>query len=115
MRVKSKFHKVIVRPALIYELETAPLKKISEKKMDMAEMKILRWIVGITKRDRIRNMNIRRTVKVVEISKKIQETRLSRYEHLKRRNYKNLMEREAMEMEVQEYRKRGRHKRRCIQ
>ena len=50
VRVKGIVHKVIVRPALIYGLETAPLKKIDEKKMDVAEMKMFRWILGVTKK-----------------------------------------------------------------
>ncbi|XP_037781091.1 uncharacterized protein LOC119577582 [Penaeus monodon] len=34
----------------------APLKKLEEKKLDVAEMKMLRWMVGITRRNRIRNV-----------------------------------------------------------
>ena len=31
---------------LLYGLEAAPLKKSEEKKMDVAEMRMLRWMVG---------------------------------------------------------------------
>ena len=34
MRVKAKVHKAVVRPAMAYGLEAAPLKKSEEKKMD---------------------------------------------------------------------------------
>jgi hypothetical protein len=33
-------------------------------------MKMLRWMFGLTKYDRIRNENIRRTTQIVEISPK---------------------------------------------
>ena len=58
MRVKGKVHKVVVRQTLMYRLEAAPLKKM----------------VVATKRDQIRNENIRETVKVVEVFKSIQES-----------------------------------------
>ena len=83
MRVKGKVHKVFVRVALIYGLEAAPLKKIDEKTMDVAKMKMLRWMVEVTKKDQTRNENIRGTVKVVEVSKKVQKSKLRWYRHLR--------------------------------
>ena len=103
-------HKAVVRPALTYGLEAAPLKKVEEKKMDVAEMKMLRWMVGVTRKDRIRNEYIRGTVKVVEVSRKIQESRMRWYGHLKRREGEDHVAREAMELEVEGRRKRGRPK-----
>ena len=67
VKVKGKVHKAVVRPAMTYGLEAAPLKK-NEEKLDVAEMKMLRWMVGVTRRDQIRNEYIRGTVKVTEIS-----------------------------------------------
>ncbi|XP_063841023.1 uncharacterized protein LOC135089389 [Scylla paramamosain] len=113
-RVKGKVHKAVVRPALMYGLEAAPLKKIEERKMDVAEMKMLRWMVGVNRTDRIRNKYIRGTVKVVEVSKKIQESRLRWYGHLRRRVGEDHVGREIMEMEVEGVRRRGRPKRRWI-
>ena len=52
------------------------MKKAQGKKLDVAEMRMLRWMSGVTNLDRIRNERIRRTTKVGEISKKVQETRL---------------------------------------
>ncbi|XP_063854555.1 uncharacterized protein LOC135096746 [Scylla paramamosain] len=113
VRVKGKVHKAVVRPALMYGLEAAPLKKIEERKMDVAEM-MLRWMVGVNRTDRIRNKYIRGTVKVVEVSKKIQESRLRWYGHLRRRVGEDHVGREIMEMEVEGVRRRGRPKRRWI-
>ena len=53
-----------------------PIKKSLEKKLDVSEMKMLRWMCGATRHDKIRNERIRGTTKVSEISKKEQERRL---------------------------------------
>ncbi|XP_042880448.1 uncharacterized protein LOC122258517 [Penaeus japonicus] len=55
VRVKSKVHTAAVKPALIYGLGAAPLKKVEERKLDVAEMKMLRRMSGVTRRDRTRN------------------------------------------------------------
>ena len=63
------------------------MKKSQEKKKkwDVAEMRMLRWMSGVTKMDRIRNERIRGTTKVGEISMKVQESRLKWYGHVLRR------------------------------
>ena len=48
-----------------------------EQKLDVAEMRMLRWVSGVTKLDIIRNERIRGTTKVGGISKKVQESRLT--------------------------------------
>ncbi|XP_063610714.1 uncharacterized protein LOC134784544 [Penaeus indicus] len=75
-RVKANVHKTVVRPAMIYGAEAWLIKESQKKKLDVAEMKMLRWMCGVTKLDKIRNERIRGTTKVVETSKKVQERRL---------------------------------------
>lgn len=43
--------------------------------MDVAEMRMLKWMCGVTSEERIRNEYIRGSKKVVEISKKMWEGR----------------------------------------
>ena len=77
LRVKGKVYKTVVRPAMMYGAETLAVKKAQETKLDVAaEMRMLRWMSGVTKLDRILNVRIRGTTKVGEISKKVQESRL---------------------------------------
>ena len=59
--------------------------KAHEKKLEVAEMRMLRWMCGVTKLDKIRNERIRGTTKVGEITKKVQERRLKWYGHVMRR------------------------------
>ncbi len=64
LRVKGNVCKTVVRPAMIYSADIWAVKKAQEKKLDVAEMRILRWMSGVTKLDRIRNERIRGTMKV---------------------------------------------------
>ena len=69
---------------MMYGADTWTVKKAQEKKLDVAEMRMLRWMSGVTKLGRIRNDKIRGTTTVVEISKKVQEGRLKWYGHIKK-------------------------------
>ncbi len=55
---------------MMYSAETWAVKKGQEKKLNVAEMRMLRWMSGVTKLDRSRNERSRRTTKVDKISKK---------------------------------------------
>ena len=113
MKIKGKVYRTVVRPALMYGAETWALKKAQEKKLEVAEMRMLRWMCGVTKLDKIRNERIRGTTKVGEITKKVQERRLKWYGHVMRRE-EHYVGRRAMVMQVQGRRKRGRPKRRWL-
>ena len=85
MKIKGKVSRTVVRTALMYGAETLALKKAQEKKLEVAEMRMLRWMCGVTKLDKIRNERIRGTTKVGEITKKVQERRLKWYGYVMRR------------------------------
>ena len=70
---------------------------------------MLRWMSGVTKLDRIKNERSRRTTKVGELSKKVQESRLKWYGHVLRREEEYVGER-VMAMEVLGKRRRARPK-----
>lgn len=83
------------------------MKRSQERKLDVAEMKMLRWMCGCTRRDRVRNNKIRDTVKVVEISKKVQERRMTWYGHVMRRE-EGYAGRRMMSLQPPGRRRRGR-------
>ena len=97
----------------MYGAETWAVKKAQEKKLDVAEMRMLRWMSGVTKLDRNRNERIRGTTKVGEMLKKVQESRLKWYGHVLRRDDEYVGKR-VMAMEVPGKRRRGRPKRRRL-
>ena len=59
VRKKGNVFKVAVRPAMTYGAETWNVKKAQKKKLDVAEMKMLRWICGHTRLDKKENREIR--------------------------------------------------------
>ena len=58
----------MVRPAMVYGLETVAITK-----KQVEEMKILRFAMGVTRKDKIRNEYIRGTVKVEQLGIKMRE------------------------------------------
>ncbi|PKA52309.1 integrator complex subunit 11 [Apostasia shenzhenica] len=84
-KIKGKFYKNIVRQAMIYGAECWPAKKKHTNKINVTEMRMLRWMCGYTRKDRMRNEYIRKKVGVAPIEDKLRESRLRWFEHLNRR------------------------------
>ncbi|XP_027229489.2 uncharacterized protein [Penaeus vannamei] len=106
-RFKGKVYKTAVRPAILYGSETWPIKRVHEKKVNVAEMRMLRWMCGV--KDRIRNDYLRGTVKATEVSVKMQERRINWYGHVIR-SEEDYIGNRVMEMHVDGRRRRGRPK-----
>ncbi|KAG5611654.1 hypothetical protein H5410_022935 [Solanum commersonii] len=66
-KLKGKFYRVVVRPALLYGAECWPVKNAHVQKMHVAEMRMLRWMCGHTRSDKIRNEVIREKVGVASV------------------------------------------------
>ena len=101
---------------MLYGAETWPIKRAQESKLEVAEMRMLRWMLGVTRRDKVRNSLIRGTAKVTEVTKKVQERRMQWFGHIKRRE-EEYVGRRILDMEVEGRRQRGRPKKRwkdCI-
>ena len=54
-RLKDKFYMIAIKPAMTYEAECWSIKKQHMHKKDVVEMRMLRWMCGKTRHDRIRN------------------------------------------------------------
>ena len=83
-RVKVKVYNSVVRPAMMYELETVAVTNKQVEGMEVAEMKVaemrmLRFSMGVTRKDKIRNEYIRDTVKVKRLKMEMRENRLRWY------------------------------------
>ena len=110
-RVKGKVFKSVVRPAMLYGAETWPIKRAQESTLEVAEMRMLRWMLEVTRRDNVRNSLIRGKAKVMEVTKKVQERRMQWFGHIKRRE-EDYIGRRKLDMEVEGKRQRGRPKKR---
>ena len=112
-RVKGKVYSSMVRPAMAYGLETVAVTKKQVQEMEVAEIKMLRFAMGVTRKDKIRNEHIRSTVKVERLGMKMREGRLRWYGHVMRRG-QEYVKRKMMKMELPGKRRRGRPKRRFL-
>ena len=66
MKLEGKVYKTVVRPALLYGAETWVTTRGQEARLEVNEMRMLRWMCGVTRRDNIRNEHIRGTTRVVQ-------------------------------------------------
>ncbi|KAK3533410.1 hypothetical protein QTP70_019490, partial [Hemibagrus guttatus] len=112
-RIKGKVYRTVVRPAMLYGLETVSLRKRQESELEVAELKMLRFSLGVTRLDRIRNEYIRGTAHVGRLGDKVGETRLRWFGHVQRRE-SEYIGRRMLDMELPGRRQRGRPKRRYM-
>ncbi|KAK3511348.1 hypothetical protein QTP70_004529 [Hemibagrus guttatus] len=85
-RIKGKVYRTVVRPAMLYGLETVSLRKRQESELEVAELKMFRFSLGVTRLDRIRNEYIRGTAHVGRLGDKVREARLRWFGHVQRRD-----------------------------
>ncbi|XP_063538680.1 uncharacterized protein LOC134747932 [Cydia strobilella] len=85
LKVKGHVYKTTVRPAMLYGSECWATNKPHLNKLHTTEMRMLRWSAGVTMMDKIRNVYIRGSFKVVPITEKLTEKRLRWYGHGQRR------------------------------
>ena len=108
-QMKEKVYKTVVRPAVMYSLETVALRERQEAQLEVAEIKLLRFALGVKRMDRIRNENIRGTEHV----RCYMLARLRWFGHLQRRDGEYISGR-MMRLELPGRRTRRRPKRRCM-
>ncbi|KAK3569376.1 hypothetical protein QTP86_026882 [Hemibagrus guttatus] len=112
-RIKGKVYRTVVRAAMLYGLETVSLRKRQESELEVAELKMLRLSLGVTRLDRIRNEYIRGTAHVGRLGDKLREARLRWFGHVQRRE-SEYIGRRMLDMELPGRRQRGRPKRRYM-
>ena len=112
-KVKGKIYKSVVRPAMLYGMETVAVTERQMGKMEIAELKMVRWALGVTRKDKIRNEYVRGTAKIAKLGEKLRNVRLRWYGHVKRRE-EDYVGKRMMEMAVPGRRKRGRPRRRWM-
>ncbi|XP_070019458.1 uncharacterized protein [Nicotiana sylvestris] len=83
---KGKFYKAVVKLTIMNGLECWLVKNSHTQKMKVAEMRMLRWMCGHTRMDKIRNDDIREKVQVAPIEEKMREARLRWFGHVQRRS-----------------------------
>ncbi|KAH1265396.1 Ribosome biogenesis protein WDR12 [Glycine soja] len=110
IKLKGKFYRTAVRPAILYGTECWAVKSQHENKVGVAEMRMLRWMCGKTRQDKIRNEAIRERVGVAPIVEKMVENRLRWFGHVERRPVDSVVRRVDQMERRQIIRDRGRPK-----
>ncbi|GKD67656.1 hypothetical protein Tco_1321746 [Tanacetum coccineum] len=85
LKLKGKFYRVAVRPAMLYGLECWPITKALANRVEVAELRMLRWTCGKTLLDMIPNGVYRAQLEVETIINKMREGRLRWFGHVRRR------------------------------
>jgi len=111
--VKGKVYRTMVRPVMIYGSEAWTLRRREEERLKGTEMRMLRWILGLTLRDRKRNDDIRRILGVACITDNVREARLRWYGHIQQREEDDCVKR-ILEANVGGQRSRRRQRKRRI-
>ena len=84
---------------MVYGLETVAVTKKQIEEMEVTEMKMLRFAMGVTRKDKIRNKHIRSTVKIERLGMKMREGKLRWYGHVMKR-HQEYVGRKMMKMEL---------------
>ena len=99
---------------MVYGLDgDGGLTKRQETEMEVAELNMLRFSLGMIRMAKIRNEYIRGTAQVGRFGEKTREARLMWYGHV-RKKYDGYIGRRMLRMELPGKRKRGRPKRRFM-
>lgn len=83
-RTKLSVYKTIFCPILTYGCESWVLNNTMKSRLQAVEMKYLRRVKGITRRDRIRNEAVRNELKIEPILERVEKQQLSWFGHLVR-------------------------------
>ena len=95
------------------EAETLAVTEKQAGKMEVAELKMVRWALGVTRKDKMRNEYVRGTAKIEKLGDKLRNARLRWYGHVKRRE-EGYVGKTMVEMAVSGRRKRERPRRRWM-
>ncbi len=80
MNAKRRLYERALVPAALYEAEIWSVREAERNRLHVFEMRCLRNMVGVTRRDRVSNEEVRRRAGIVrKMSERVDQTVLSRY------------------------------------
>ena len=106
IKLKHKIYKTVIKPTMTYGAECWTMKKKDEMLMNKTEMRMLRWVQGVSLREHKRNEEIREAATVQPIATHLMQKRLRWYGHVRRRD-ESYITRTVLDMEVEGVRPRG--------
>ena len=76
IKLKDKVYKTVIKPTMAHGAECWAVRKKDENRFHVAEMRMLRWIWGKTRKDQVRNKTIQEDAKVCHMSTFLRQKRL---------------------------------------
>ena len=77
IKLKDKVYKMVIKPTMTYGAECWAVRKKDENRMHAAEMRMLRWIKGKTRKDHVRNQIIQEDANECQMSTFLRQKRLN--------------------------------------
>ncbi|XP_039891991.1 uncharacterized protein LOC120736091 [Simochromis diagramma] len=112
-RLKGKIYKTVVYPVALYGSTCLPALTTHEQALNTMEMRMLRWSLGITRRDRVTIEDIQKRLGVAPIKENMLKSRLRWYGHVIR-SYENSVAKTAMMIDPEGCQPRGRPQKRWM-
>jgi hypothetical protein len=85
LRVKGKVYESSVRSSMIYGSETWPMKAEHESKLETTDMRMIRWICGVSLRDKHTSLELRSRLGVKAVGEVCWRNRLRWFGHAERK------------------------------
>ena len=85
LKQRSKLYTACIRPKMIYGSETWAMSKYILDLFESTEMRMLRWMMGVSLKDKMRSEDLRRHAGVENIHKVMRRNRLRWYGHVQRK------------------------------
>ena len=76
IKLKDKVYNMVIKPTLTFGAECWAVRKKDEKRLHIAEMRMLRWLRGKTRKDHVRNQLTQEDDKVCQMSTFLRQKRL---------------------------------------
>ena len=85
LRQKGRVYRSRVQSAMVYASETWAVRVEEEQRMERNENVILRWLCGVTLRDKVPKAELRRRLGIEGVVEVMRRGRLRWFKHVKRK------------------------------
>ena len=107
LKMKGKIYKACVQSVMVYGSETWALKVSDMQQLERTERMMVRWMCGVTLKDRKRSQDLLECLDIVEVAERVRRGRLRWFGHVERKSADDWVAK-CRELVVEGGRSRGR-------
>src|SRR5450755_3312303 len=85
LKMKGKIYKACIQRVLVYGSETSAVKVDDMGRLERAENSMVRWMCGVTLKDRIQTVDLRKRLGIECVSDVVRRCRLRWFWHVERK------------------------------